>query len=80
MKRGHLRDGRSVRILEVYPDWDEAKWCREPHLGYLLSGSMTFEFLSQPSMAVSRGDVFEVPRGCAHKARSRAGARVFVLG
>ncbi len=61
-------DGRTIRLLEVFPRWKEFDWCTNAHVGFVTSGKLTLEFAGQRSMSVRRGQGFWIPRGCAHKA------------
>lgn len=79
MRRQTLSDGGAARILEVFPDWNEAEWCEKGHVAYLISGSLSLEFASQPSFTVRRGEGFDIPPGCPHKAKSKRGARLFIV-
>ena len=80
MRRHVLSDGGTARILDVYPDWNESEWCRKGHIGYVLTGTLKLEFPSQPRMVVRKGEGFEIPRGCAHRASSGKRTRLFIVG
>lgn len=79
-RRHVLSDGGTARLLDIYPGWNEAGWCEKGHVGYVLSGTMRLDFASQPCITVRKGDGFEIPPGCAHKASTRRGAHLFIVG
>jgi quercetin dioxygenase-like cupin family protein len=38
------RDGSRVRLLEFTPEFVEADWCRNGHIGVVLEGSLEIDF------------------------------------
>jgi len=79
VKRKVIGDGRSVRVLEVSPEWNEFDWCSKPHVGYVTSGRLHLEFLGAAPLDVGRGMGFWIPSGCPHKAGCKRTATVFIV-
>jgi len=74
-----VEDGRSVRILELSPKWNEPDWCIRAHAGYVTSGKLRLEFAGQAPMEARRGTGFWIPSGCAHKATCNRTTTLFLV-
>jgi hypothetical protein len=81
MKKRSLGNGRTVRILEISPDWNEVDWCRKEHIGYVLSGEAHFEFESKKkkSLNIKQGQGFSISLGVGHKVSCKATTAVFIV-
>ena len=80
MKRGIASDGRTMRVLEMSPSWNEDDWCNKEHAGYVVSGRIRLDFKGQESIEASKGQGFLIPSGCAHKATCTKTTRLFLVG
>jgi quercetin dioxygenase-like cupin family protein len=78
-KKRVLKDGTFVRILELSPEWNEKKWCKKAHIGYVLSGELRLD-LSSKKIQVKEGQGFSTPKGLAHKASCRHTTKLFIVG
>ena len=81
MKKRVLDGERTVRFLEISPEWNEVDWCRKEHIGYILSGVAHFEFESKKkkSLNIKKDQGFFIPLGVAHKVSSKTTARLFIV-
>lgn len=76
-----LNDGRTVRLLEISPEWNEEGWCKKEHTGYVLSGELRLDFRSKnrKALLIKHGQSFYVPLGAAHKASSKSTTTVYIV-
>lgn len=66
-------EGRRWAIVEYEPGARRLEWCRDGHVGLVLSGEVEYEFEDgRASLTVSRGDAFQLATGHAHRGTNRA--------
>jgi quercetin dioxygenase-like cupin family protein len=66
-------DGRRWAIVEYAPDARRHEWCLDGHAGFVLSGSVEYEFEDGgPSITAGKGDAFALSKGRAHRGANRA--------
>jgi mannose-6-phosphate isomerase-like protein (cupin superfamily) len=78
-KKKIVEGGRSVRVLEVSPRWNEVNWCARAHVGYVTSGRLRLEFEGQVPMNIGRGMGFWIPPGCPHRASCSRTTTLFMV-
>ena len=75
-------DGVRWARVEYAPGAGRAQWCETPHVGYVLSGRLVYEFADgSPQLSVTAGQGFQLPsapghRGCNHE---REPAQLFLV-
>ena len=81
MKKRVLKDGNTIRILELSRAWNEKEWCKKAHNGYVLSGALHLQFESSvKGLEIKKGQGFSIPEGYAHKASCKSLTRLFIVG
>lgn len=69
-------------LTEYAPGAGREDWCDAPHVCYLLSGSMTYEFDDgRPPLTVKAGEGLALPPSPRHRGRNEGDepARIFVI-
>jgi quercetin dioxygenase-like cupin family protein len=80
-RQAHL-EGRRWAIVEYAVDARRHQWCLDGHAGFVLSGTVEYEFEDGgPPLVVGEGDAFALSTGRAHRGRNRARepTRLFVI-
>jgi quercetin dioxygenase-like cupin family protein len=73
------RDGHRVRLVEFASDFSEAEWCRDAHIGYVLTGCLEI-LLAGGAEVLSAGDALMIGAGELHRARVVEGpVRLFLV-
>jgi hypothetical protein len=69
-------------IVEYAPGAGRAEWCDTPHMGFVLSGALRYEFAdgSEP-LRVTAQQGFQLPTNPAHRGRNDGSepARLFII-
>jgi quercetin dioxygenase-like cupin family protein len=69
-------------LVEYEPGTLREEWCEEGHSGYVLAGTIEYEFRDgqRPALALEQGDGFTLADGSAHRGRAGdAGVRLFLI-
>jgi quercetin dioxygenase-like cupin family protein len=69
-------------LVEYGPGAGRAGWCTQPHMGYVVSGALEYEFEDErPALRVTAGEGFALPPWPAHAGRNRGSepARLFIV-
>jgi quercetin dioxygenase-like cupin family protein len=69
-------------MVEYAPGSGREGWCTQPHMGYVISGELEYEFEDGRSVLELRaGDAFALPSQPGHAGRNRgsAPARIFII-
>ena len=65
-------DGVRWAIVEYAPGGGRPEWCTTAHVGYVLSGTIEYEFSDdRPPLQASTGQGFTLPPGAGHRGRNR---------
>lgn len=67
-------DDAGVRwaIVEYQPGAGRADWCDTPHVGYVISGGISYEFEDgREPLTVNGGDGFSLPPAPRHRGRNQ---------
>lgn len=73
---------RRCAIVEYEIGARRLEWCRDGHVGLVLSGAVEYEFADGgPPLSVRQGDAFQLATGRQHRGRNRAEvpARLFLI-
>jgi hypothetical protein len=68
-----LHLGTVLRLLELSPGFVEPDWCRNGHVGYVLSGKFDIDF-DGALVQYRAGDGIMIPRGDGHRHKAVVGA------
>jgi quercetin dioxygenase-like cupin family protein len=80
--RESVVDGVRWAMVEYAPGSGREGWCTQPHMGYVISGELEYEFEDGRSVLELRaGDAFALPSQPGHAGRNRgsAPARIFII-
>lgn len=75
-------DGNRWAVVEYAPGAGREDWCDTPHVGYLLSGTLTYAFEDgREPLALVAGQGFVLPPAPRHRGRNEgsAPARLFLI-
>jgi quercetin dioxygenase-like cupin family protein len=73
-------DGVRWAIVEYTPGGGRPEWCETAHVGYVLSGTIEYEFSDgRPPLVAAAGNAFTLPPGAAHRGRNRFADRARLL-
>ncbi len=61
-------NGKRVRLLELPAGFNEEKWCKIGHQGYVLSGKFTIQF-KDGTFDCAPGSAFVIPDDVEHRSR-----------
>jgi hypothetical protein len=77
-EKSFLRQGKTVRLLQLSPGFEEVEWCRREHLGFVLAGS--FEVLFPHHVErFEQGDGIAIPAGEGTRHRTIVGEQSVTL-
>ena len=68
--KGHVENGKRLRLVEFTRDFVDPDWCRNGHIGLILEGQMEIDFDGQV-IAFGPGDGIFIPPGEEHKHKGR---------
>jgi quercetin dioxygenase-like cupin family protein len=74
--------GTRWALVTYAPGAGRADWCETPHSGYLLDGTLTYEFEDgRAPLALHAGDAFALPEHPRHRGRNGGDepARLFII-
>jgi len=66
-----VRGGKQIRLVEIGPDSEEADWCEEGHIGFILEGELETN-IDGTIERLSAGDGLNIPNGREYRHKSRA--------
>jgi quercetin dioxygenase-like cupin family protein len=69
-------------LVEYAPGSKREGWCTQPHMGYVISGELEYEFEDgRPAMRLVAGHGFALPSRPGHAGRNRGiePARLFII-
>ena len=74
-------EGRRWAIVEYERGARRLEWCRDGHVGLVLTGAVEYEFEDGGGLTVRRGDAFQLATGRAHRGTNRADGttRLFLI-
>ena len=75
-------DGTRWALVEYAPGAGRADWCETPHVGYLLSGTLTYSFEDgRDPLHLQPGDGFALPEAPRHRGRNEGDepAKLFLI-
>lgn len=75
-------DGTRWALVEYAPGHGRADWCETPHSGFLVSGSLTYDFEDgRAPITLTPGDGFALPTHPRHRGRNDGTepARLFII-
>jgi hypothetical protein len=75
-------DGTRWATVEYTPGAGRAEWCDTPHSGFLLSGTLTYDFEDgREPLRLAPGDGFALPEAPRHRGRNEGEepARLFII-
>ncbi len=76
IERGNVR----VRMVEYSPGYEADHWCRRGHVLLVLEGELVTELEDGARVTLTAGMSYQVADGAsAHKSRTSAGARLFIV-
>lgn len=74
--------GTRWALVTYAPGAGRADWCETPHSGYVLDGTLTYEFEDRrESLRLNSGDAFALPTDPRHRGRNEGDepARLFII-
>jgi hypothetical protein len=80
--RETLVKGRRWAVVEYAPGAMRREWCTDGHLGFVLQGSVEYEFGDGGApLVVAEGDAFTLSTGRRHRGANRAAgpSRLFLI-
>ncbi len=69
-------------LVEYAPGSKREGWCTQPHMGYVISGALEYEFEDgRPPLRLAAGHGFALPSRPGHAGRNRGSepARLFII-
>ncbi|HEY6771834.1 MAG TPA: cupin domain-containing protein [Solirubrobacterales bacterium] len=75
-------DGTRWALVEYSPGEGREGWCDVPHVGYVVSGEITYSFEDErDALTVGPGEGFALPPAPRHRGRNKGGepARLFLI-
>ncbi len=75
-------DGTRWALVTYAPGAGRADWCETPHSGYVLDGTLTYEFEDgREPLQLRQGDAFALPEQPRHRGRNQGEgpARLFII-
>jgi glyoxylate utilization-related uncharacterized protein len=76
--KAFIAEGKKLRLLEFTSELFEKDWCLKGHLGYVLEGRMTIDYVGEV-IEYRAGDGLFIPEGEKHKARIAPGERALLV-
>ncbi len=67
-QKTHCEGARQLRLVEFDTSEGFAEWCRQGHIGYVLTGGLEIDFNGQV-LEVAAGDGLFIPSGVASQHR-----------
>ena len=74
--------GTRWALVTYAPGAGRADWCETPHSGYVLDGTLTYEFEDgRAPLPLTPGDAFALPAAPRHRGRNEGDdpARLFII-
>jgi hypothetical protein len=78
----HVVGGVRWAVVEYAPGAGRSEWCDTPHAGYVVSGTLLYEFADgSEALRVTSQQGFQLPAVPAHRGRNDGSepARLFVI-
>lgn len=75
-------DGTRWALVTYAPGAGRADWCETPHSGYVLDGTLTYEFEDgRTPLQLTPGDAFALPAAPRHRGRNEGDepTRLFII-
>lgn len=69
-------------LVEYAPGSGRDGWCTQPHMGYVISGRLAYQFEDgRPALQLTPGDAFALPSSPGHAGRNDGDepARIFII-
>ncbi len=76
--KAFIARGKKMRLLEFTPELFQKDWCLKRHLGYVLEGRMTIDYVGEV-IEYRAGDGLFIPEGEKHKPRIAPGERALLI-
>lgn len=80
--REHVFNGVRWALVEYAPGASRDGWCTEPHMGYVISGELEYQFEDgRLPLHLHAGDAFALPPHPGHAGRNHGSesARIFII-
>jgi hypothetical protein len=72
--------GASWALVEYSPSCGRPDFCEVAHVGYVVSGEITYDFSDgRPALVARAGDGFTLPPGAPHKGTNHGGQPAVLL-
>ena len=75
-------DGTRWALVEYAPGSGREEWCDTPHVGYVVSGAITYSFEDdREPLVIGPGEAFALPATPRHRGRNQGGeaTRIFLI-